>query len=385
MRFLKPDFYDNFKCKADKCSFNCCMGWTITIDKDTVNKYNSVEGEFGKKLKENLIDKTINEKTNKIIKLDENNMCPFLTEKGLCEIVLKKGPSYLSDTCREYPRKTIFYADIIEKYMTTSCPAVVEFLYNKKHIEFNLSPSINLHVSFKTDAVNDEKFLYGSDIRRFFIDLLQLEGIPLWTREYFVYKCAENMQPYYDKNDFDAVSKESNRFTDLDYLADYADKLIEIEENYQLKFNFLSNLYLYFGKTKTKVPNKYYDKLSKLNEISADKLQEIYKDFEKIHNDIEYVFENLSVLNLFTEFFSNADLNIYEVCSSVFILGALIKFCMVLYWYTNDMSISKQEQIDIIAILTRNFMHNKAAIKQFCDIQEKNGLFNPSYLFLITR
>ena len=35
---MKPDYYDEFQCIADKCSDNCCTGgWEIDIDEDTYN------------------------------------------------------------------------------------------------------------------------------------------------------------------------------------------------------------------------------------------------------------------------------------------------------------------------------------------------------------
>ena len=39
---VKPDFYDNFKCIADKCTDSCCIGWEIDVDETALEKYNKI-------------------------------------------------------------------------------------------------------------------------------------------------------------------------------------------------------------------------------------------------------------------------------------------------------------------------------------------------------
>ena len=39
MRYIKPTYYDEFKCIADKCPDTCCAGWQIVIDEETLDKY----------------------------------------------------------------------------------------------------------------------------------------------------------------------------------------------------------------------------------------------------------------------------------------------------------------------------------------------------------
>ncbi|HDF2343022.1 TPA: flagellin lysine-N-methylase [Morganella morganii] len=55
-------------------------------------------------------------------------MCPFLTEKRLCGIYSKLGPSAMSHTCREYPRSAVKYQNATFKRLSLSCPEVVRQL-----------------------------------------------------------------------------------------------------------------------------------------------------------------------------------------------------------------------------------------------------------------
>ena len=50
MNIFAPNYYNNFKCIADKCNHNCCIGWEIDIDNKTAEYYRSISGEFGKRL-----------------------------------------------------------------------------------------------------------------------------------------------------------------------------------------------------------------------------------------------------------------------------------------------------------------------------------------------
>ena len=54
MQILVPDYYKDFKCIADKCKHNCCIGWEIDIDDDTLEYYNKVGGVLGERFKENI-------------------------------------------------------------------------------------------------------------------------------------------------------------------------------------------------------------------------------------------------------------------------------------------------------------------------------------------
>ena len=50
MLYVKPHFYDQFQCIADRCPDTCCAGWQIMIDQESLLKYSRVEGGFGNRL-----------------------------------------------------------------------------------------------------------------------------------------------------------------------------------------------------------------------------------------------------------------------------------------------------------------------------------------------
>ena len=47
MRYIRPVYYDDFRCVAGKCPASCCEGWQIVIDEESLQKYRNYSGEFG--------------------------------------------------------------------------------------------------------------------------------------------------------------------------------------------------------------------------------------------------------------------------------------------------------------------------------------------------
>ncbi|MBO5726309.1 MAG: flagellin lysine-N-methylase [Clostridia bacterium] len=123
---IRPDYYDNFKCIAERCQHNCCIGWEIDIDDDTLKKYNTQTGEIGAKLQKSI---ALEPCAHFILGNDER--CPFLNDKNLCELILVGGEEMLCQICKDHPR---FYNDlygITEKGIGLSCEAAAEIILTK--------------------------------------------------------------------------------------------------------------------------------------------------------------------------------------------------------------------------------------------------------------
>lgn len=99
MKLFAPVYYKNFKCIADKCKHSCCIGWEIDIDSNTRNKYTFLTDGYG-----DIINTSIDTDGTPHFRLSENDKCPHLNGKGLCNIILELGEDYLCDICREHPR-----------------------------------------------------------------------------------------------------------------------------------------------------------------------------------------------------------------------------------------------------------------------------------------
>ena len=110
-----PTYCKDFKCTASKCKDNCCIGWEIDIDADTLAFYESVEGPFGEKLRKNIQKDEVS-----FFKL-KGERCPFLNENNLCEIITNLGENHLCQICRDHPRYFNWYRDFIEGGVGLCC------------------------------------------------------------------------------------------------------------------------------------------------------------------------------------------------------------------------------------------------------------------------
>ena len=54
MKFRYPKYYEKFQCIAGQCEDTCCAGWEIDIDDVSYDYYMSVEGEFGRRLRQSI-------------------------------------------------------------------------------------------------------------------------------------------------------------------------------------------------------------------------------------------------------------------------------------------------------------------------------------------
>lgn len=120
MILRKPDFYDQFKCIASRCSDTCCVGWEIDIDEATQEVYRKVAGAFGERLRANIEDGHF--------KLLPHDRCPFLDKDNLCEVYQNLGEDKLCDICTEHPRFVEVYGDIMERGLGLCCEEAARLL-----------------------------------------------------------------------------------------------------------------------------------------------------------------------------------------------------------------------------------------------------------------
>ena len=115
MNEVFPNYYDNFNCIAGRCKHNCCIGWEIDIDDETMELYQSLDGALADKIRANI------EGEPPHFVLKENGRCPFLNEQGLCDIILELGDGGICDICYLHPRFSHFYEDFTETGLGLCC------------------------------------------------------------------------------------------------------------------------------------------------------------------------------------------------------------------------------------------------------------------------
>ncbi len=127
MKTVYPDYYESFKCIADKCRHSCCIGWEIDIDAQSLDFYKSVKGDFGERLYRNI---SLEGTPHFILK--EHERCPFLNENNLCDIYTNLGENNLCQICSDHPRFYNELKDRIEAGLGLCCEEAARLIITKK-------------------------------------------------------------------------------------------------------------------------------------------------------------------------------------------------------------------------------------------------------------
>lgn len=125
MRYMKPHYYDAFRCIANQCPETCCAGWQIVIDEDSLEKYSRIENSFGNRIR-NSVD------WEEGIFYQYDKRCAFLNEQNLCDLQSELGEEALCDTCRRYPRHVEEYEGLREYSLSLSCPVTAAMILQEK-------------------------------------------------------------------------------------------------------------------------------------------------------------------------------------------------------------------------------------------------------------
>lgn len=123
MLTFKPDYFDRFRCIADKCPDSCCKEWEVQVDDDAAAYYRSLPGCLGDRLRE-----VLRTEDGETVMTILDGRCPMWRQDGLCRIQAELGESALCKVCREFPRLTHDYGDFVETGLELSCPEAARLI-----------------------------------------------------------------------------------------------------------------------------------------------------------------------------------------------------------------------------------------------------------------
>lgn len=158
MEIFAPSYYKNFKCTADKCQNNCCIGWEIDIDEDTLSFY---------KDKPELINHISFDGEPHFI-LGKNERCPLLNENNLCKIIENYGENHLCQICADHPRFRNYYDTRMEIGLGLSCEAAAKLILNNELaiIKIDINDDIAYQCTEESDFFINREKLIKQDIMK---------------------------------------------------------------------------------------------------------------------------------------------------------------------------------------------------------------------------
>ncbi len=120
MKEYSAAYYKDFSCIAGACRHSCCIGWEIDIDAETAEHYRTCPGELGERMREKI---DFDGDPPHFILQGEDERCPFLNARGLCDLILACGEDVLCQICRDHPRWRNFFSDRTEIGLGLCCEA----------------------------------------------------------------------------------------------------------------------------------------------------------------------------------------------------------------------------------------------------------------------
>lgn len=201
MKNTFPDYYKRFSCIADACPDTCCAGWGIVADKESLDKYEKIGGDFGKKIKSCL---AVDDDGDTVF-TPINNRCPFLLENGLCEMYIKLGHDNLCLTCRRYPRHITYFGSRCETGLSLSCPEAARIIMSSSTpIAFECESNNEPPVPTDIDA---ELYFTLIEARKKAIDILQNRKFSIEARLCAFLLFSQEISPFIRSCDCRSIDK----------------------------------------------------------------------------------------------------------------------------------------------------------------------------------
>lgn len=197
---MKPHYYDEFQCIADKCPDTCCAGWQIVIDDDTLEKYETYVQEETKDAFAQRLCNSIDWEEGCF--LQHGRRCAMLNEQNLCDLISAKGEGYLCDTCNRYPRHIEEFDGIREYSLSLSCPVAAEMMLKMRGQTDFLVEEDELSDPLEEEFEDFDFMLFTQleDAREVIFHIIRNRELPLTERMAVLMDMARDMQDCLDED-----------------------------------------------------------------------------------------------------------------------------------------------------------------------------------------
>ncbi|MGN1142107.1 MAG: flagellin lysine-N-methylase [Oliverpabstia sp.] len=368
MRYIKPHYYDTFRCIADQCPATCCAGWQIVIDEDSLEKYSRICGSFGNRIK-NSVD------WEEGIFYQYDRRCAFLNEQNLCDLQSELGEDALCDTCRKYPRHVEEYEGLREYSLSLSCPVAADMMLKEKE-----PVSFQEWETDEEDAFEEFDFLMFTqleDARDVMFQMIQNREVDLRIRMKKILNFAHKLQSCIDEErsyDVDGITEVYRIWSEEGWKKE-REKDWEKEENGENKaaesipYDKMVKNFSVFYKMEhlhSKWTKRLDDAWKVLYERGESHYRDIWNQFHKAYGyhsvnkkEWERTGEQLLMFFVYTYFCGAVydDMIYTKIALSVFSVVWIQEFYMAL-WITRQGKVDMEEMIETAYSYAREVEHS---------------------------
>ena len=374
MIYTRPDYFNEFKCIADKCPDTCCAGWQIVIDDDSLEKYKKIKGEYIWKVM-SCVDWE-----EGCFRQDNEKRCAFLNPDNLCDLYKNVGAESLCKTCRDYPRHTEEFEGVREVTLSVSCPVVARMLMDRMtpvHFVTEEHPEEE-----ETEYFGDfDPFLYSiiEDGRNAMIEILQNRSLPMKERAVLVLGMAHDMQRRINHRELfacDQVIEKYKRSKSQQYVKEYLGLKSKLEEERLTKemFSLIYELEL--------LRDEWDELLHKSQDMLFFTLQEDYAvlkiEFDlwkQEHPEMEVHLEQIMVYFLYTYFPGSVyDGQLFGKAQMAVYCTWMIELLWMARWLMNGKELNLGEMTELLYRFSREIEHSDENLESLDNMMIKKWL-----------
>ena len=224
MKYIRPSYYQEFECIADRCPDTCCSGWKIAIDDKTLQRYQAYTGGL-----RNRLHNTIDWNTNSFSQY--NRKCGFLNEDNLCDLYQEAGPDALCHTCKTYPRHVEEFKGVKEYSLMLSCPEAARLILTNKTPFTMLNSEKTVALSPKekrlTKDFDTKAYDFLVEAREVLFGLINTTTYPVRIRMGLVLGLSHDLQKRVQAQNYEEARKLLAHYQQEEIQAKLAKKLLK--------------------------------------------------------------------------------------------------------------------------------------------------------------
>lgn len=399
IKLRTPGYYKNFHCISSECKDNCCVGgWQIDIDEETAEYYSTVNGDFGKKLRDNI------DYDNLCFKLKDGK-CPFLDNNNLCGIYKELGEEHIGVVCDQFPRFTEYFGNVKERGIGLACEEAAKIILTDRS---NFSYS---ETDTDEDVFDDSEFDSSlADmlmlLRDEFMYVIEKTNYTFNQKIIVIINIAADFQNHINNNDYNSMNKLYKKIKQHDFNSCFISDFRQISFN-ELEQNMASVWYAYLeletlGDEWPDFTDKIMDFLhpensyaSENNKCESRKIQynQAFEEYTKYLNS--YYAENTAELENILKYYifryllkASYDHDLFGKIQLAAANIAILRDMEIYRFVQNGNKFSSDDRMDIIHIFSREVEYSEDNLETlaeefiFDDIFKSENiikLFNFSY------
>ena len=405
---LVPQYMHQFSCIGSACSDSCCIGWRVSIDKETYKKYRRVKHPdlkplFQEKVTRNRSNPSKSDYAK--IKMNKDRRCPFLNKDKLCRIQLALGEEYLSATCKFYPRTINKINGVLEISATVSCPEAARLiLFNPEVMEFDqqtglLQSGVFVHreVDTKKPVIPHRLHRYFWELRIFTIQVIQNRQFKLWERLIFLGLFYKKVEEYLEQDRSKEILELIARYTNMINEGIIRDSIAGIPVQTTIQMKLLKELAderffqginspRYFQCFKEFLRGVNYQKGLQEEEIGEQYSQAYAEYYQPYMQDREYILENYLVNYIFKNIFPLGNKNgpVFDEYLMFVIHYALIKMHLI-GMAAFHQGLGDELVLKLIQSFAKTVEHNAIYLFKVKELLRANNLATMAYAAIMIK